>query len=73
MITIVTLSAKQCTCDCCSHVWLTFSPNEPQACPACRSKTWNGVKPRPIAIKFPGPRKPGRPRTMPEQKFEEQL
>lgn len=44
MIEIIQADVKRCTCDLCRHVWDTLSKTNPEKCPNCRSREWNGQK-----------------------------
>jgi hypothetical protein len=73
MIREIIVPAKECTCDLCTYSWRSLQAKKPTACPRCGSRQWNGQK-RPShvnEIKFPSPRKVGRPKTMPQ--LEEEL
>jgi hypothetical protein len=37
----VTLMRWVCTCERCSHAWLSRSEDQPLSCPSCHSATWN--------------------------------
>jgi Zn finger protein HypA/HybF involved in hydrogenase expression len=44
MIQLVEVEAQKCTCNKCSHKWITVARIPPAICPACRSRQWNGEK-----------------------------
>lgn len=55
MITNVTIPARLCTCEAnlkdgspCGYQWISISVQLPQSCQnrECRSRLWNGKKPR---------------------------
>lgn len=66
----VKIDAMQCTCEVCGHEWVSTGKQLPECCanPKCRSRQWNGkkrlVKSHVNEIKFPAPRKGGRPKTI---------
>lgn len=70
MIEETTISANLYTCQRCRYQWLSLCRQMPRFCAnlECRSAEWNGEK-QPLRrchlheIKFPAPRKGGRPRT----------
>jgi hypothetical protein len=48
MIKDVTIPARLCQCDVCSYGWVSIAERTPTHCQnrGCRSREWNGVKPR---------------------------
>lgn len=44
MLTTIQGDITECICDMCGHQWKTL--NIPVTCSKCRSRMWNGAKPR---------------------------
>lgn len=55
MITNVTVPARLCKCDLCSYDWVSLANLPPTHCQnrSCRSRKWNGVKPKKVPEKKP--------------------
>jgi hypothetical protein len=44
MITTVVREVQHCRCEVCAWEWESLT--DPQKCPRCTSRMWNGAKPR---------------------------
>lgn len=68
MIRDKVITVKECVCDRCGHTWISLGDKQTDCCPnrKCRTREWDGLKLRPHVneIKFPAPRKGGRPKTI---------
>ena len=70
MVRDITITAKECQCEKCGHEWVHIGDGTPKNCAykPCRSREWNGkkkhVQSHTNEIKFPAPRKGGRPKTI---------
>ena len=68
MIEETTVLVEHCLCEVCLSEWLHPNDKLPEFCRnmVCRSRNWNGLKPRRRShvdeISFPAPRRAGRPR-----------
>jgi tRNA(Ile2) C34 agmatinyltransferase TiaS len=66
VITKITIPALLCKCEKCGHEWESVGDEPPTNCRKCRSREWNGKKrlSHTREIRFPAPRKGGRPRVV---------